>query len=76
MFLHMMIEHNPSNIKKKINLFISWCIGVYLYEKYTCNIEKCKYTPKTFKLFLTFTKFIISISHAIPHIMNHVCELC
>jgi hypothetical protein len=77
MLLHIMIKHNPSNI---INYFF------YLYHDaldYICMknihvmcIEKCKYTPKTFELVLTFTKFIIFISHAIPHILNHVCEPC
>jgi hypothetical protein len=57
---------------------VHWSMKNYSYMKnvHVMCIEKCKYTPKTFELFLTFTKFITFISHAIPHILNRVCKPC
>jgi hypothetical protein len=77
MFLHNMIKHNPRNIINYVfYLFHGALEYICLKNIHVMCIEKCKYIPKTFELFLTFTKFIISISRAIPHILNHVCEPC
>jgi exoribonuclease II len=35
-FLHIMVEHNP-HIKLNIYIYISWWIGIYLYENNLYN---------------------------------------
>jgi hypothetical protein len=49
-------------------LYISQWNGIHLYKYIACN-----YVLKM-KIFLTFMKFVVTISHVIPHTLNHVCE--
>jgi hypothetical protein len=49
--------------------------SIFTKKKSNCVLKNVNIFLKLFKWLLTFMKFIVPISHAIPHTLNHVYEL-